>query len=178
MKIAGIDPSLTSTGMCVLDNNKFIAGKLIKPGKLRGMKRLSMIKENVLDMCKKHKVTTIGIEGYGFLTKGRGFELGEVGGIIRLSLFEEGIPYASFAPTQIKKFTTGSGNAKKDHMLKAVYKRWKFDTDDDNLADAFAIAKLQYAICDVLNKKSRIKNYLKYEQEVINKIIENEMPHM
>jgi len=45
-------------------------------------------------------------------------------------------------PTQIKKFITGRGNAKKDVIIREVYKRWGFETDDHNIADAYGLAQM------------------------------------
>ncbi len=47
----------------------------------------------------------------------------------------------TMVPGQIKKFITGKGNAKKELILKEVFRRYDFDTSDNNIADAFAIAK-------------------------------------
>ena len=50
------------------------------------------------------------------------------------------------APTSLKKFVTGKGNAKKDLMLLSVYKRWGFDTTNDNKADAYGLAQFGRAL--------------------------------
>jgi len=47
-----------------------------------------------------------------------------------------------FTPPQIKKFVTGKGNAKKELIIKEVYKKWGFETDNHNTADAYAVARL------------------------------------
>jgi len=49
-----------------------------------------------------------------------------------------GVPYTAFGVTEIKKFWTGKGNAKKDAMLQECYDRG-LDPADDNAADAIAI---------------------------------------
>lgn len=46
-----------------------------------------------------------------------------------------------FTPPEIKKFVTGKGNAKKELVMKDVYKRWGFETDCLDLSDAYAIAQ-------------------------------------
>lgn len=53
---------------------------------------------------------------------------------------------APLYPAQLKKWTTGHGNAKKPAMLEAVARRWR-RVDDHNEADAIAL--LHYAL-DVL----------------------------
>ena len=53
----------------------------------------------------------------------------------------------TYGPGEIKKFVTGKGNAKKELMLKEIYKRWGFETDNHNVADAYAIAQMVKADC-------------------------------
>jgi hypothetical protein len=44
-------------------------------------------------------------------------------------------------PSTHKKFTCGTGAAKKELVLKFVYKRWNFDTNSNDVADAYSIAQ-------------------------------------
>lgn len=44
-------------------------------------------------------------------------------------------------PGEVKKFVTGKANTKKELVLKEVYKRYGFDTDINDVADAYAIAR-------------------------------------
>lgn len=48
------------------------------------------------------------------------------------------VPYSAYGVTEIKKYWTGKGNAKKDAMMSAAYDRG-LDPPDDNAADALAI---------------------------------------
>lgn len=50
------------------------------------------------------------------------------------------------AGNTLKKFVTGKGVGKKALMVKWVYKKWGFDTESDDLADAFGLARLASAI--------------------------------
>jgi hypothetical protein len=47
-----------------------------------------------------------------------------------------------YNPSAIKKFITGRGNCKKELVLKEVYRKFGFDTTINDIADAFALAKL------------------------------------
>lgn len=51
------------------------------------------------------------------------------------------IPYTGFGVSQIKKFWTGKGNASKEMMIDAAFKRG-YNPKDDNAADALAILHL------------------------------------
>jgi crossover junction endodeoxyribonuclease RuvC len=42
----------------------------------------------------------------------------------------------------LKKYATGKGTAKKQEMLLQMYKRWGVEFNDDNAADAYALARL------------------------------------
>lgn len=61
--------------------------------------------------------------------------------ILQVNKAYKNITLYTMVPGVIKKFITGKGNAKKELILKEVYKKYKFDTTDNNIADAFAIAK-------------------------------------
>lgn len=62
-------------------------------------------------------------------------------------------------PMTLKKYATGKGTAKKQEMLLQIYKRWGVEFNDDNAADAYALARVagKHAID-------------KIEQEVIDKL--------
>jgi len=67
------------------------------------------------------------------------------------------------ASNTLKKFVTGSGAAKgKGLMIKHVFKKWGYDTDDDNLADSFALAKLAAAVVSGAEHK--------YEQDCVETV--------
>jgi crossover junction endodeoxyribonuclease RuvC len=95
----------------------------------------------------------IGIEGYslGMMTVTRTtstgshktptgvlskIRLGEVGGMVRLHLFDNHIAYVDIPPTSLKRFATGRGNADKATMLAAARKHG-VDVANDVEADAF-----------------------------------------
>jgi crossover junction endodeoxyribonuclease RuvC len=49
--------------------------------------------------------------------------------------------YLMVAPTALKKFITGKGNAKKELMLMKIFKRYGLEFENNNLADAYALAR-------------------------------------
>jgi crossover junction endodeoxyribonuclease RuvC len=173
MNVVGIDPSLTSTGVIILnDAGEFVAQKNIKPKKLRGMPRLKFIKEELASFLKEHKVEKAAIESYAFnIKKSRmKFQLGELGGVVRLLLFEMGIDYLDVAIPTLKKYVTGSGDADKVMIIYSVNNRWGIDFgSNSDLADAYGLAKVafdQYTLLIDLKdtikemKKTKVKYYL------------------
>ncbi len=76
----------------------------------------------------------VGLEGYAFGAKGQVFNIGENTGILKLKLQRVAPTVSVFAPSEIKKFATGKGNANK--ML--MYEAFLEETGDD-LALLFGI---------------------------------------
>lgn len=74
------------------------------------------------------KATThIMIEDYSFGSKGRVFHIAENCGIMKYLLYKNGYKFHTVAPTVIKKFATGKGNATKDSMYEAYLKETGLD---------------------------------------------------
>ncbi len=66
-------------------------------------------------------------------------------------MFKKNVNFKIIAPGTLKKFVTGDGRAKKDLMLLKVYKKWGVEFSDDNLADAYGLAR--HALEDYNNEK-------------------------
>lgn len=144
--LLALDLSLTETGYCIFNaNGLYVTGGVIKT-KLRDTDRLYYIKNNINALLVKHKIKHAIIENYAYAARGQVFNIGELGGVIKLLLFESDINIITVPPTTLKKFVTGKGNAKKELMLKYVYKKFKFDTDNNNICDAFALGKYWFSI--------------------------------
>lgn len=62
------------------------------------------------------------VEGYSLASPGRLslVRLGELGGVVRLRLFELGIAYVEISPSSLKLYATGNGSAKKPAMIEAA----------------------------------------------------------
>jgi Holliday junction resolvasome RuvABC endonuclease subunit len=76
----------------------------------------------------------------------------EMIGILKLFCEEHKIEYASYTPSEIKKFSTGKGNADKDAMVSSARLRWGMQSFDDNEADALAIF---HHTLDILNLNTK-----------------------
>ena len=172
----GIDLSLNRSGFTILTNS----GELDEVGvvdvgkeRLFGERRLAYIFARFSALINSRNYSAIGIEGYSFGARGSMvFSIGEAGGIVKLLLHnnyrKNSVPYYVFQPTTIKKYATSKGNAKKSHILKSVYKMWEFDTDDEDVADSYAVAKLTWAhYHHQQNKKIDVKSF---QIEVLNKL--------
>ena len=87
------------------------------------------------------------IEGYSFGSGHRAHNMGELGGVVRLALFEKGRVLAVVPPSSRAKYATGKGNAPKEQVLAEAIRRLKYEGHDNNEADAMwllAMAADQY----------------------------------
>ena len=152
--IIGIDYSMTSPAVCVCNNpftyencrfmfitkNKKLAIK--HTPSIEGLQTFEY-KDNLERFTRLADITCewimnqpgalmkrnhIGIEGYAFGAKGQVFNIGENTGILKFKLAEKVANTMSiYAPSEIKKFATGKGNANK--ML--MYEAFVEETGDD-----------------------------------------------
>lgn len=76
---------------------------------------------------QSQRKTFIGMEDYALGARGKVFEIAENTGLLKYKLRENKIPFQLIAPTTIKKFATGKGNADKTKM----YEAWMKETDYD-----------------------------------------------
>jgi len=140
---AGIDLSFTETGIVLLDQNSKIVEEMI----IGSDKKDSYEKRiyNIYDRCRwvsdVSHLKMINIEGLSYGSIGKIAELGALHYFFRVKFFENKSPYIITTPTELKKFITGKGNSKKEIMIKEIYKKWGADFNNNNLADAYALAK-------------------------------------
>ena len=139
----GVDLSLTETGLARLNRGRLQA-EVVKT-KLRGNPRLDYLEKQITQRIFNANPIGVAIEDYAMGAKGRTFNIGELGGVIRLAVYRAGIPMIEVPPTVLKKFVTGRGNANKASMVKRVSQLWH-STQNDNIADAVALAKVAVAV--------------------------------
>lgn len=66
--------------------------------------------------------------------------------IIETFCEENQIAYVAFSATEIKKFATGKGNAKKEQMIIAAGSKYGYTGNDDNEADAIHLYHLTKSV--------------------------------
>lgn len=115
IKLIGLDLSLTSTGVSINGETSIISTKS------KGPERLSYVTKAVLQICLDWKIDCAIIEGYSFASRNsQAHSIGELGGCVRMGLWENGIPYIEVPPTSRAKFATGKGNAGKTEVISAI----------------------------------------------------------
>lgn len=141
-KILGIDQSLVASGVCILgDDGKHERLHLITPKKLRGVERLMYIRDALLPLIEG--VDKVVMEGYGFGAAGSSravFDLGELGGLIKVLCHEKRKPLLIVSPSSLKAFATGKGNATKEDVTRAAEMRLGVRELDNNICDAYFLA--------------------------------------
>lgn len=130
MRIVGLDLSISATGVAEADGSL----RTIKT-KVRGPEMLDWMQTEILSITES--VDLVAMEGYSFGSKGRSvFNIGELGGVIRLGFYRAGMPYVEIPPTNLKKYATGKGNSAKDEVLVQSVHRLEILPRDNNQADA------------------------------------------
>ena len=148
----GIDQSLTGFALSVVSvDSPNLHKTWVFKSQYKGVQRLDDIVAwmyGILDSLGKSNIVNIAMEGT-VLQSHASSMLGELAGVVKLALFSyfDSIDPTNALPLQIppmtlKKYATGKGTAKKQEMLLQIYKRWGVEFNDDNAADAYALARL------------------------------------
>lgn len=146
MKIASIDLSLTATGFA-LSTDGHLDGFRIIPGKGDGIERLISGRNRIMDQVEEAKPDLVIMEDLAF-SQNQAFAKENAGlaYMVRAELHTDKIPFLVAGPSQVKKFVTGSGGAKKEIIIKEVLRRFGVDCPDNNTADAVSMAYLAMAL--------------------------------
>ncbi len=141
----GMDPSFNGFGIIVLDRDaNIVEQKLLKSTpKAEIEDRLMELEKGYEFIPNIVSLHSVFLEGPAFLANGQfALQMGALHFMIRLMLKKRGVDYKVIAPGTLKKFVTGKGNAKKDLILLKVYKKWGVEFENDNLADAYGLARM------------------------------------
>ena len=144
----GIDQSLRSSGVAVISaTGERLYTSTVTPGKLQGVTRLAYIRDELRHVISNYEgIQFAALEGYSMESVNRSFDLGELGGLVRILLHDEGIPFVVVPPTSLKLFVSSNGNASKEMMREAVFKRWGIDLEQNDICDAFGLAHVARSV--------------------------------
>lgn len=169
MITAGVDVSLTGTGVVVLENGKIKKQKLIKT-KPRGDKPVDELErliyilgEIIIDL---EECQLVAIEGLAFMARNTTalVQLSGLNYLLRYMLNKDGVAFIIVAPTSLKKFVTLKGNSDKNVVMMEIFKRYGETLPDNNIADSYGLSRIAEAVLD-----SKVE-LAKPQQEVINLI--------
>ena len=174
--VIGIDQSLVAFGLVAFSPQDETAFCWLYEPKDFGVRRLMNIRffvRNTIAQIVLRSGTPehVVMEAYAY-SRQMGHTLGECGATVKLALIEalgsaNKVAYPSIViPQHMKKFATGRGDTKKNRMLLEVHRKWKVTFDDDNLADAYALARVAAALATGVTE-------FEYERDVIRRIVQH-----
>ena len=138
----GIDQSYSGFAITFLNEDASKHMTLVYKAEGRGVQRLRDIQAWVMGALTNWDIKDVAMEGYAFGSQMANM-LGELGGMVKLTLLEFGVYPLIVPPTNLKKYVTGKGNGvPKSQMLLYVYKKWGVEFTDDNAADSYSLARL------------------------------------
>src|SRR3990167_1433001 len=147
-QVVGIDPSLTNTAVVIGDGVTCTLGEFGSKNAGDNIRsrvaRYDALVAGVVEFIESPGPSVaIFIEGYSFGSNMPGKNgTVEFGGLLRWHLVDRAPRVYEVAPTTLKKFVTGKGNAKKEQMLAHVQKRWGEMFEANDAGDAFGLYKL------------------------------------
>lgn len=150
----GIDQSLTGFALAAVNTDKPEQYEIwVYKSDRSGVERLLDIKEWIeskLVFLEENGNLPVNAAMEGtVLASHSALKLGELAALVKITLYEMMIAEnpdvavpLQIPPMTLKKYATGKGNAKKQEMMLQIYKRWDVELNDDNAADAYALARL------------------------------------
>lgn len=139
VKILGLDVSYSATGYYYSDTGY---GVIKSSPKMVRMERIKYIVKQIQGLLATVSPDFVVLENYSFNSKNDREMAGELGGHVRMAIYDRKIPIYMVPPTSLKKFISGKGNASKQQVMRAIREKHNKDFSNDNIADAFALWKM------------------------------------
>lgn len=158
---AGVDQSLTKTGVCVLRDGDVVHTQRIRVSrKLRGPARLVYLRDQLQEILLpfKNHIRHASLEAQSLGSIGDLDQLGQVSGMVQVVLSDMGVhnPF-KVPPATLKKFVAGHPQASKERMLRATEKVWGLAFDNDDVCDAHGLARISE---EYVERKSILRHQL------------------
>lgn len=150
MRVAGVDLSLTSTGVALVDRGDAEARTdvhLVRPKQIRGLQRLRWITEEIWQAVSGRDLVVLEGPAYHMTAGQQGHH--ERAGLwwhLAERLDREGLPLLVAPPQAVKTYATGRGNASKELIAVEVARRFRqvpsADLTRSDASDALILAAL------------------------------------
>jgi crossover junction endodeoxyribonuclease RuvC len=187
MIFCGIDTSLSASGFCKIEQDtvEFCTIKTKLEGFSNDLDRFKYISDSIISKIPKDTNMIVIEDVFIPVSKahmGAAIKLAMLAGYVRMMLYKTKIPFSIVAPTSIKKYLTGSGNAPKDQMAVHLFKNFNIITKNNNECDAVAMAFLAKDLY-AMNNKNKDKQFLmklklnKPQIETITKILDERIQY-
>lgn len=135
-RVIGIDASLSSTGYAYTYNGKLITG-CITTHPLKGPHRLFYTRLQLGKILDLANPTLAVVEDYAMGARGNNmFHIGELGGVLKVLLWERGIDLITVPPTTMKSVIALDGRADKAKIAMALKVRFGMTVTQHDEADA------------------------------------------
>lgn len=143
----GIDPSLKGNAVVVIDGNGFIHKEQLTS---TDVECYLNAEQRILDIFNELKFVVniinlklVYVEGLSYMSVSPTlFERCGLLYLITTYLFENDVRYKIIPPTSLKLFITTDGHADKAFIQKVIKCRWGYNFKDDNIADAYGLARM------------------------------------
>ncbi len=153
LNFLSVDPSLRATGWAAITRHHDIdtchhgtlTPRTLAAGRwhdLKGPQRLAWIAAHIRRLAQHHHARFVALEGYAFARPNQAHQLGELGGVIRTTLWGAHIPYLEVAPKTLKLWAAGTGNADKRAMIAAARDLLGYRGTSHDQADALLLHAL------------------------------------
>lgn len=140
-----------------------------------GLNRLFAWRNLTHSFFKDHIPDFLAVEDYALGMARGAHQMGENGGLFRITLREHNISFRLLDPLSVKMYTAFNGLAKKDQMEKAVLQKYGQDFSQhrkevkEDLVDAFAIAKMCWTEYQLRNGLIQLSSLSEKEIQVFNR---------
>lgn len=142
MKVVGLDLSLTCSGICVMTPTSIGTYAVTTKADAGRYARLIEITDEIRSYLFRADLVVVEELPVGGRNMTSVVRIAELHGVIGTQLLALDIPTARVAPTLLKKFVTGKGNAKKDELRLAIFKKWDFEAKTADECEAYALAMM------------------------------------
>lgn len=134
--VVGVDLSLTGTGLAHADGTSDTYEPCADREAHHGLVRMDEIATYVNVSTDMVDLELVVIEGLAFDAHDTKRQQAQLAGIVRHSLYRANKPFIVVPPNTLKKYATGSGQAKKMTVFKAAQYRFGYDGESFDEADA------------------------------------------
>jgi Holliday junction resolvasome RuvABC endonuclease subunit len=186
---AGIDFSLTSPAICTFKGDKWTLDTCNFHYLTSTKKHAVSVKNKYFGTMHKAWVTKeerfafitdwaiqivwgcdyVLLENYAFAGKGKVFDIAECTGLLKQKMYLNNIKFDVVAPTTIKKFATGKGNATKEDMYEAFLGQTSKGHKLQKIFDAPNPEKVGSPVSDIVDSYFICKYY-----HIHRKVIDDE----